>query len=477
MILRTLALLGGAVIAYPAAAQDHSHHDATPQSASETADQSHDMEQMDHSQMDHSQMDHGQHQMAEDDACIAIGYVLRTKEGSGTSLLPGASEGVGGACGGMPMGHHGLMLANDPWMVMAHGFVSTQYTDHSGPRGDDQLYVTSMGMLNAERQTGWGRIQLKSMFSLEPLMDARGYPNLFATGETADGEPLVDRQHPHDLFMELAARIDVNVGEGATVFLYGGPVGEPALGPSAFMHRDSAALNPEPPITHHWFDSTHITYGVVTAGVKTSAFQLEGSLFRGAEPDEDRWDIETPKLDSYSLRGTLTPSANLAIQASYGWIKEPEAVHPGEDERRFTASAHYANFDGLSAMLAFSSKRRVEDHADELPGEEHDDSPLTAWLAEVNYDLDKSNTVFGRFENVANDELFPDHDDPLHDQRFRVSKFQFGYAHRIDLKPFELALGASGAFYGKPDVLDGVYGKNPFGATVFARLSLVGGGH
>lgn len=317
-----------------------------------------------------------------------------------------------------------------------------------------------MAMLGAERDTDWGRIQLKSMLSLEPAMDARGYPNLFATGETAGGEPLVDRQHPHDLFMELAARVDINFGDSASLILYGGPVAEPALGPSAFMHRGSAKYNPEPPITHHWFDSTHITYGVVTAGVSTPWWQIEGSAFRGAEPDEDRWDIETPKLDSWSVRATLTPSPKWALQASYGDIKEPEATHPGQDERRFTGSAHFSDGNGISAMAAFSAKDRV-------PG-----STLTAWLGEVNWDIDRRNSLFGRVENVANDELFPDHHDPLHEQRFRVTKFQAGYARRIPFGPFELALGGSAAAYAAPSALDPYYGKSPFGYTLFARWIL-----
>ena len=369
-------------------------------------------------------------------------------EGSGTSRLPG-SEGA----------MHGQHIMASDWMVMAHGYVSTQYTDHTGPRGDDKFYATSMGMLTGERDTSWGRIQLKSMFSLEPAMDSSGYPNLFATGETSGGQPLVDRQHPHDLFMELAARVEFNVGDGS-VFLYGGPVGEPALGPSAFMHRGSARYNPEPPITPHWFDSTHITYGVVTAGYADRTIQLEASAFRGQEPDERRWNIETPKLDSWSVRATLTPSPNWALQASYGQLKQPEALHPGEDEHRFTASAHYANGRGLSAMAAFSNKDRV-------PG-----GSLTAWLGEANWDLDEHNTVFGRIENVANDELFPDHAHPLHDRTFRVSKFQIGYARRIPLGPFELALGGSAAAYAKPSALDAYYGSNPMGYTLFAKLSL-----
>jgi len=314
----------------------------------------------------------------------------------------------------------------------------------------------------AERDTGFGRVQLKSMFSLEPLMNNRGFPNLFATGETAGGVPLVDRQHPHDLFMELAARVDFDVAEGTRLFVYGGPVGEPALGPSAFVHRGSARYNPEPPIAHHWFDSTHITYGVVTAGLSGPRWQVEASAFRGAEPDEDRWDIETPKLDSWSVRATLNPTPQWALQASYGRIKQPEATHPGEDEKRITASVHYAPSRRLSAMVAFSAKNRS-------PG-----PVLTAWLGEANWDLDEANTLFGRIENVANDELFPDHDDPLHDRRFRVTKAQVGYARRIPVGPFELALGGALSAYAKPDALDAAYGRNPWGYTLFARVLLGG---
>lgn len=382
--------------------------------------------------------------------------VAYSGEGSGTSRLPGGDyrDHVTGSWCVPVRSVHGM------WMFMAHGAVSGQYTKATGPRGDDKLYATSMAMLMAERETSWGRIQLKSMLSLEPAMDAAGYPNLFATGETAHGEPLVDRQHPHDLFMELAGRVDVNVGANTSVFAYGGPVGEPALGPSAFMHRRSAMYNPEPPITHHWFDSTHITYGVLTVGVAGRKWQIEASGFRGQEPDEHRWNIETPRIDSWSVRATLNPTPRWALQASYGELKQPESTHPGEDERRFTASAHYADHSGFSGMLGFSAKQRV-------PGE-----TLTAWLGEANWNIDEHNTLFARFENVANDELFPDHDDPLHDRAFRVSKFQLGYARHVLLDRFTLALGGSVNAYAKPDALDAAYGRNPWGYTVFARLML-----
>ena len=199
---------------------------------------------------------------------------------------------------------------------------------------------------------------------------------------------------------------------------------------------------------------------MVTAGLAGRTWQIEASAFRGQEPDERRWNIETPRLDSWSVRATLNPSPRWAIQASYGEIKQPEALHPGEDEHRFTASAHYASGKGLSAMLAFSAKDRV-------PG-----PTLTAWLAEANWDIDEHSTLFGRIENVANDELFPDHGDPLHESIFRVSKFQLGYARRVPLGPFGLALGGSLAAFTKPAALDAFYGRRPLQYTLFARLSL-----
>ncbi|MBU6269296.1 MAG: hypothetical protein KGN34_17245 [Sphingomonadales bacterium] len=370
-------------------------------------------------------------------------------EGSGTARTPGND-------GAMP----GLHVMSGNWMLMAHGSAALDYTNATGPRGDSKTYVTSMAMLMAQRDTDWGRLQLKAMTSLEPAMDASGYPNLFATGETAHGAPIVDRQHPHDLFMELAARIDVNAGAGQ-LFLYGGPVGEPALGPTAFVHRASARLNPEPPISHHWFDSTHITYGVVTAGYATRTWQIEASGFRGQEPDEHRWNIESPRIDSWSVRGTLNPTPQWSLQASYGQLHQPESTHPGEDEHRFTASAQYANGKGLSAMTGFSAKTRV-------PGE-----TLTAWIGEASWDVSRHDTLFGRVENVVNDELFPDPAAALHDVPFRVTKLQAGYARRVPIDRFELALGGSLATFVKPAALDPFYGSTPVQGTLFARLTLL----
>jgi hypothetical protein len=370
--------------------------------------------------------------------------------GSGTSRLPGA----GGAM-------HGLHLAAGDWMVMLHGYVWGVYTDQGGPRGGDEAFVQSMAMLAAERDFGGAKLQLRSMVSLEPLMGPRGYPDLFATGETADGRvPLIDRQHPHDLFMELSARLDVDVAPGTSLFVYGGPVAEPALGPSAFMHRASARYLPESPITHHWFDSTHISYGVVTGGLSMKHWQLEGSAFRGREPDQHRWDIETPGLDSWSVRATWTPSPAWALQASHGFIRSPEQLEPGIDENRTTASISYSR-GGLSVTAGYAIK-------DKQPRR-----TLSAFLAEADYDIGAHHSVFGRFENVANDELFPDPADPLHDRVFRVSKLEGGYAYRLRVAgPVSAALGGAVGVYAKPAALDAAYGKFPVSFSLFAKASL-----
>ena len=458
--------------AAPVAALTPSAPPATPDS----------MPGMDHAQMDHSAMpgmamdqstvDHGAMgyatiadpaYRAASDAALAkmpagsamAGMAMGTSagfysQGSGTSRLP-AAEG--------PM--RGYMTQAGEWMLMAHGYAWGVATDQGGPRGKSEAFVQSMAMLMADRDLGDRfHIQLRTMNSLEPLMGARGYTNLFATGELANDRPLVDRQHPHDLFMELAAKLDYRLANGASVFLYGGPVGEPALGPSAFMHRGSARYQPMSPITHHWFDSTHITYGVVTAGYATPAFQLEASAFKGREPDEHRWNIETPRLDSWSVRGTWTPSPFWAVQVSHGRLKEPEAQHPGEDENRTTASVQYAR-GGLATTFAYSLKDRV-------PGEK-----LSAFLAEATYELTPRHAVFGRVENVANDELFPDHDDLLHDRKFRVTKAEVGYAYRVPIVgPLGLALGGTVAAYAKPAALEAAYGKTPVSWTLFSKLAV-----
>jgi hypothetical protein len=405
---------------------DHSQHDMPPSTPKADPHAGHDMAQMP--------------EMAGDTDMAA--------RASGSSRLPGA-EG--------PM--RGLHRMTGGWMLMVHGYAWGTYSDQGGPRGDRQAFVTSMAMAQAERDLSPGtHIQFRAMLSLDPLMGARGYPNLFATGETAGGVPLVDRQHPHDLFMELSARVDHDLGGGTTAFLYGGPVAEPALGPSAFMHRRSARLNPEAPITHHWFDSTHITYGVVTAGLAGKQWQLEASAFKGREPDESRWDIETPRLDSWSVRATWTPSPNWAVSVSHGFLKDPEAAHPGENEHRTIGAVHYAD-RRLAVTAAYSHKV----HGGDAHG---------GFIAEANYDVTPRHAVFGRVETVENEELF-DHHDPLAGRSFTVTKATLGYGYTIPLTSLVgLTLGGSASLYSKPAALDAAYGRAPKSFTLFAKLAL-----
>jgi hypothetical protein len=250
-----------------------------------------------------------------------------TREGSGTSWLPDSTP------------HEGVHVMVEDWMLMAHGLFNGVYDKQGGPRGGEKAFASGMLMGMAQRQIGDGTLGFKAMLSPDPFMGRSGYPLLLATGETADGvKPLIDRQHPHDLFMELATSYSYNLSPTSSLFIYGGLPGEPALGPPAFMHRTSGMDIPEAPITHHWLDSTHITYGVVTIGTVLDRWKLEGSVFKGREPDQNRFDIEPPRLDSFSGRLSWNPTTDLSMQVSYGRLKSPEQLSPDVNEERVTAS-------------------------------------------------------------------------------------------------------------------------------------------
>ena len=196
----------------------------------------------------------------------ALGPYLMSRDASGTAWQPDASA------------HGGLHLTSGKWTFMGHGVLNLVYDHQSGPRGDDKLFASGMLMGMARRPVGNGTLQFKAMLSPDPLMGKRGYPLLLASGETADGETrLVDRQHPHDFFMELSASVSQNIGNRSSVFLYAALPGEPAFGPPAFMHREAIMDSPEAPISHHWLDSTHISFGILTAGLVVDRFKLEVS--------------------------------------------------------------------------------------------------------------------------------------------------------------------------------------------------------
>ena len=302
------------------------------------------------------------------------------------------------------------------------------------------------------------------MVSLDPTMGKSGYPLLFQTGESADGTtPLVDRQHPHDFFMELAASYSVKLGEDSAVFAYFGLPGEPALGPSAFMHRFSGMRNTEAPLTHHWLDSTHITFGVVTLGASKGPLQLEGSWFNGREPDSARWNIETRKFDSWSTRLSYNPLPELSMQVSYGDLKSPEQLEPETRVKRTTASITYQRNTGASnwgTTLAYGrNEKSGPGHSGAEPG----------WLLESTYVIRDTHTVFARGEQLKNGELFDD-GHPLRGQEFNIRKLSVGYIYDFaKTGPVKWGVGGLVGFLKAPSQLDPYYGSSPRSYMVFLQ--------
>ena len=306
------------------------------------------------------------------------------------------------------------------WMLMAHGNAFLQYLNDGGSRGSDQLGSINWLMGMADRSVAGGHLGLRAMISLEPwTIGGCGYPDLLASGEVCDGSAIHDRQHPHDLLMELAATYDRPLAGGVHLQLYGGPVGEPALGPVAFPHRVSALPNPLAPITHHWFDATHITYGVVTGGLYGSRWKAETSVFNGREPDEHRTNLDFAALDSWSGRLWLLPTKRWALQVSAGHLTEAEAGHDGGpriDVDRVTASAtyHHTFMPGTIWASTIGWGRNAEAGA----------SATHAFLAETNVTIREQDTWFGRFELAGKS----GHDLAIEaDEVFTLAKLQAGY--------------------------------------------------
>jgi hypothetical protein len=381
-----------------------------------------------------------------------------TRMGSGTSWLPDAS----------PMRAYHFMA--DGWMLMVHGDADLYYTHQGTRRGDDQVGSTNWGMLMAMHPLGQGMLHLHGMMSAEPLtVGARGYPLLVQTGESYKGVPLRDRQHPHDLFMELSARYETPVSSNLGISIYAAPVGEPAIGPVAYMHRPSAQNDPFAPLGHHWEDATHITYGVITAGVFTRTVQLEATLFQGREPDDDRYDFDFGSLDSYGGRVTVNPAPHWSLAASYGYIKSPEELHPSENQHRLGASILYtrriARDGDWSSTLVYGANKHTAQGGPST-GFEH------SLLLESNAQLDDRNSVFGRAEWVQKsaEDLVVTTSSP--DARFNVTALTLGYVRELVQSPgASLGVGVRGSISFLPAGLELSYGtRTPGGIAVYARL-------
>lgn len=410
-----------------------------------------------------TQMDHDSMQMM---STVDINTPM-SSEGSGTSWLPESS----------PM--YGFMKMFDGGgMLMLHGTMFARYTSVGstrdlsvGGRGDrDRFDAPSMFMaMYSKPISKKSQFGFRAMVSLDPVIERGfGYPLLYQSGETYRGERLHDRQHPHDFFSELAATYSYKFNDKNSFFVYAGLPGEPALGPPAFMHRLSGMDNPDAPLSHHWQDATHITWGVVTAGFNFGKFKLEGSAFKGEEPDENRWDFDAPKLDSFSARFSFNPTRNWALQISHGYLKNPE---PSEPElkimRRTTASALYNK--------KFSDEKNWASAF--VWGQNYGNGERTnSYLFESNYRFYK-NTIFGRIESVqkSGHELALEHDDgndfDEHDI-FRVGLYSVGYVRDVVKdKGIDVGIGAQATLYTNPSQLTPVYGGTKHGGwQVFLRF-------
>jgi hypothetical protein len=383
----------------------------------------------------------------------ALGGYPMTREASGTSWRPDASE------------HGGVHVMRGDWMFMGHALINGVFDWQQGPRGDQKAFVSGMVMGMATRSFANGdALQFRAMLSPDPFMGKSGYPLLLAAGETADGvTPLVDRQHPHDLFMELSASYSHRLSDKDSVFVYAGLPGEPAFGPPAFGERPSAMDGPEAPISHHWLDSTHVVFGVVTAGFVHDDWKVEASRFKGREPDQHRFDIESPRLDSTAARLSWNPTRNLALQASWAYAKDVEQLAPRVNQTKWSASAMYAmplGRQGLWSSTLAWGRRSSEHHA------------LDAALLESAVKLNAAWTVFGRGEWTQNNELLELGGE--HGPTFSVGKVSLGAVHDWPVaRHLKFGVGGLYAVNFTPGALKAAYGHGaPQGTMGFIRLKV-----
>jgi hypothetical protein len=368
-----------------------------------------------------------------------------SREGSGTSWLPDLS----------PMYGKMFMFGDD--MLMLHGAIFPRYTNVSTRRGDDRIDAPNwiMGMYSHPLSDN-AQIGARLMMSLDPLTEGgRGYPLLFQSGESWHDQPLHDRQHPHDLFDELSVSLSQKFDTDFSTYVYFGYPGEPALGPPTFMHRASAMDDPDAPLGHHWQDSTHVTFGVATAGLAWSRFggiKIDGSIFTGREPDENRYDFDRPRFDSFSGRISWNPTQNLALQFSHGYIKSPEALEPDLKRHRTTASLIYNLPLGNDSNWSNSF----------VWGQNHDtgEGKTQSFLLESNYQRGRD-TVYARWERVekSGHELVLD---PVDQSRiFPVSGYTIGYVRDLSHgNGVDVGLGAQFTLNERPDRLDRYYGDD-----------------
>jgi hypothetical protein len=362
-----------------------------------------------------------------------------------------------------------LMTKKGRWMLMFHANVFAIDQQQSSLRGGDKFFSTNWLMPMAQRELGYGIFTVRAMLSLEPAtITDRRYPLLFQQGETAYGVPIADGQHPHNFFMELAALYDLKLGEHTLLSFYFAPVGDPAIGPTAFPHRASAFEDPVATLGHHQEDSTHIADDVVTLGLAYRIVRIEGSGFHGREPGEDRWSIDQGAIDSWSARLTIQPGKNWSGQYSYARITSPEALFPTENQERMTASVMYnrpfQNGNWASTLL-WGRTRSLKD-----------DAIFNSYLLESTVRFHTRNYAWTRIENVerSNELILGENPLPpgfIEEPIGHVQAYTVGYDHDFDLIPhLASAIGGQFTTYGVPDILKPIYGSHPVGVAIFIRL-------
>ncbi len=387
---------------------------------------------------------------------------------SGTSAEPASTPAP------MLMSHHGA------WMLMLHGTAFLSDTQQSGRRGSDKLFSTNWLMPMAMRQLGPGQLTVRAMFSLEPAtVSSRQYPELFQQGETAFGKPIIDGQHPHNFFMEVAALYDIRLGKQTLLSFYAAPIGDPAIGPTAYPHRLSASEDPIAALGHHQEDSTHIAYNVLTAGITWRGLRFEESGFHGGEPSEQRWGFQpSPNghaIDSYSSRLTFSPTPNWSGQYSIAHIVSPEALYPNEAQQRQTASIMYNKPFGGTGHTGNWSNTLLWGRTLSLT----DNSKENSYLIESLLQFRTRNYLWTRIENAGrSNELLisPGSQLPPNFEESpigHVQAYTAGYDRDFHLAPHLLAApGAQFTTYTAPQALNPTYGHHPFGVVAFIRFRL-----
>lgn len=437
----SLGLLVSALFTTPARAQEHMGHGPEPASESEPVTE----ERGEAASGD-------EHARMMDAMTGPLGIPLQ-QSASGTAWQPAST----------PMYGH-MVLAGD-WGFMFHYLAFAGINVQGSERGATEFITTNWLMAMAQHPLLGGQLTARTMLSLEPVFLGKdGYSLLLQTGEVVGGEPLVDRQHPHDLFMEVALKYNRSIGGGFAFEVYAAPAGEPALGPPGFPHRVSAYADAVAPLSHHWQDSTHISFGVLTGGLYTRHVKLEGSWFNGREPDEERFDFDLRVPDSYAARLSVNPTPNWSGQVSYGFLREPEVVlAPGESLHRVTASVTYnqpfADASNWATTAAWGLNR----------GEDGDAS--NALLLESNFLFDQNN-IFGRIEYVQKSGHDFGFEDAAAEETFPVGALSLGYLRNFGpwggVVP---GIGLLGTVNVVPSGLENRYGTRfPLGMVAYVRL-------